>query len=308
MKEIPAHSRKLKHRVQRFLGKPLREKIATVKRRVAGEREAIPVPLRLPFGALWLAREDHIGRPVRVGRFETTETAFVGRCLQPGMIVLDIGAHHGYYTLLASSRVGAEGRVFAFEPSPREHKALREHLELNGCRNVVVEELALGREQRVAELYVVSGHETGCNSLRRPITEGTAVARKVPVVRLDDWIEGRRIRRVDFVKLDVEGGELDVLKGGGKLFERRPRPAVLAEVQDVRTEPWGYQAREIIEYLREKGFTWFEIARDGSLVEMALSVTNYDANYVACPAERRQEFQTLLAVAKPGQPRTHGTH
>lgn len=298
MKEVPAHSRKLKHRVQRFLGRPLAEKIATVKRRVTGEREATPVPLRLPFGAWWLARDDHVGRPVREGQFETAETAFVERWLQPGMTVLDIGAHHGYYTLIASSRVGSEGRVFAFEPSAREQQVLRKHLELNGCRNVVVEEIALGREEKVAELYVVQGRQTGCNSLRKPIIEGTAMARKVRVVRLDDWIEGRKMGRVDFIKLDVEGGEMDVLEGGDRLFERRPRPVVLAEVQDVRTEPWGYHAKEIVEYLRGKGFMWFEIAPDGSLVEMGLSADKYDGNYIACPAERRHQCQMLLPPTK----------
>lgn len=299
MREVPAHSRKLKHRVQRFLAKPWREKIATVKRHVAGRREAAPVRVRLPFGALWLARDDHVGRPVRKGQFETAETAFVERWLQPGMIVLDIGAHHGYYTLLASSLVRAQGRVFAFEPSPRERKALREHLKLNGCRNVVVEELALGCEEKVAELYVVQGNQTGCNSLRKPMIESTAVTKKAQVARLDDWIEEQKIERVDFIKLDVEGGELDVLKGGDRLLERRPRPVVLAEVQDVRTEPWGYRAKEIIEHLLEKEFAWFGIAEDGSLAEMDVSVKGYEGNYLACPAERLPQLQILLHPVEP---------
>jgi FkbM family methyltransferase len=298
VKEIPAHSRKLKHRLQRFLAKPWREQIATVKRRVDGRRKAAPAPVRLPFGALWLARDDHIGRPVREGQFERAETAFVERWLHPGMTVLDIGAHHGYYTLLASLRVGTEGCVFAFEPSPRERKALTAHLRLNGCRNVVVEELALGCEDKAAELFVVQGHETGCNSLRKPIIESTAVTRKVRVARLDDWIEERKIDQVDFIKLDVEGGEQDVLKGAEKLFERRPRPVLLAEVQDIRTEPWGYRAKEIIEYLRRKGFTWFEIAQDGALVKSDFWANEYDGNFVACPAERLELLKTLLLPAK----------
>src|SRR5271165_1844245 len=156
-----------KHRLRRFLAKPLREKIAAVRRRVSWQKEATPVAVRLPFGALWLARNDHIGQPVREGQFEKRETAFVKRWLQPRMTVLDIGAHHGYYTLLASRRVGGEGKVVAFEPSARERAAVLEHLKLNCCGNVLVEGLALGNEERETELYVVQGGQTGCNSLRK---------------------------------------------------------------------------------------------------------------------------------------------
>ncbi len=297
--KIPAHSGKLKHRVRRFLAKPLREKIATVRRRVRGQREAAPVPVRLPFGALWLARNDHIGQPVREGRFENAESAFVERWLQPGMTVLDIGAHHGYYTLLASRRVGSEGRVVAFEPSPREREALRQHVKLNRCGNVLVEGLALGSENKEAEFYVVQGSQTGCNSLRRPLIESTTVARKVQVKRLDDWMKERKIERVDFIKLDVEGGELEVLQGAEQLLERRsrPRPVVLAEVQDLRTGPWGYPAKEIIEYLRAKGYEWFGIAEDGTLTEMDVSASEFDGNFVACPAERIAQAQAFVRPA-----------
>ena len=63
---------------------------------------------------------------------------------------------------------------------------------------------------------------------------------------------------MDFIKLDVEGAELDVLKGADLLLNRRPRPVILAEVQDVRTQPWGYRARDI-QHLSHKGYKWFRL-------------------------------------------------
>jgi FkbM family methyltransferase len=77
-----------------------------------------------------------------------------------GMTVLDVGAHNGFYTLLASKKVGPSGRVIAFEPSPRERQRLLSNLWINRCSNVIVEPVALAEEDSVATLFVVSGAET----------------------------------------------------------------------------------------------------------------------------------------------------
>jgi FkbM family methyltransferase len=209
----------------------------------------------------------------------------VERFLQPGMTVLDIGAHHGLYTLLASKRVGGKGRVFAFEPSPRERRALNLHALLNFCRNVTVESVALGNQEATADLFVVQGGQTGCNSLRPPIViSGTSPVR-VRVTRLDSWLATHNVERVDFIKLDVEGGELEALKGAAELLKRRPRPVILAEVQDIRTAPWGYRAKEILTRLREADFTWFRLLEGGLLETLDLSGESFDGNFVACPRE-----------------------
>ena len=128
----------------------------------------IPQRVRLPFGSRWVARNDACGRMILRGRFENIESQFVEQFLKPGMIVLDIGAHHGYYSLLASQRVGPLGRVIAFEPSPRERHNLLQHLQMNSCTNVRVEEMALGETEGRADFHIVKGKETGCNSLRPP--------------------------------------------------------------------------------------------------------------------------------------------
>jgi hypothetical protein len=107
----------------------------------------------------------------------------------------------------------------------------------------------------------------------------------VEVVTLDSYLENAGIRRVDFVKLDVEGGELAVLQGAEKLLEQRPRPVILAEVQDIRTQPWGYRASEIVRFLSDKGYKWFSLSAEGSLAPLDLGAETFDGNFVACPEE-----------------------
>jgi hypothetical protein len=155
-------------RIWRFLRRPRRVQYISLASRARRVFPEMPIPLRLPFGAWWLAQKSALDDDLIHDGFEVVEIAFVERLLRPGMTVLDAGAHHGLYTLLASKRVGKRGRVIAFEPSPRERKRLRRHLWLNRSRNVTVQSCALGDEHREADLFLVEGREDWCNSLRSP--------------------------------------------------------------------------------------------------------------------------------------------
>jgi Methyltransferase FkbM domain len=115
------------------------------------------------------------------------------------------------------------------------------------------------------------------------------------VRKLDDVLAERGIQHVDFIKLDAEGGELAILEGARKLLQTAPRPAILAEVEDIRTRPWGYPAREIMQLLARWNYRWFALSETGSLYPASPDDESYDSNYVALPDERAEEFQRLLA-------------
>ncbi len=288
-------------RVRRFLTSPLRRKYITVALRARRVFPEMPIPLRLPFGAWWLAEKGALDHELMYNGFEETEMRFVERLLRPGMTVVDVGAHHGLYTLLAAKRVGRRGKVIAFEPSARERLRLAKHLRVNRCGNVEVEDCALGRECGEAEFYIVDGFRDWGNSLR-PAAVGEPT-RKVTVAlrRLDDVLGERGVARVDFIKLDAEGGELAVLEGARRLLQTAPRPAILAEVQDVRTRPWGYPARAITQLLARWNYRWFALSEVGTLYPASPDEESYDANLVALPEERAEEFLEKLA-----EPRKRG--
>jgi FkbM family methyltransferase len=280
-------------RASRFWKRPLGEKMRILKGQWRAAAANIPVPIRLPFGALWLSRNDNMGEPLRTGGFERDELAFVGRFLRSGKTVLDVGAHQGLYSLLASKLVGPSGHVYSFEPSPRERRALGINLLLNLCRNVSVQNVALGREEGSADLYVVQGYQRGCNSLRPPKAESKTSPVRVPLETLDGFALKKRLRAVDFIKLDVEGGELDVLRGGTHLLESRPRPIILAEVQDIRTAPWGYRGKDILDYLGDREYEWFLFLEGGLLAPLDLVASQFDGNFLAVPRERLEEVREL---------------
>ena len=290
-------TRAFSQRYWRFLQKPLYQKSGSLYARCRKIFPSAPLPVHLPFGAWLIARSDYLGSMLTCDTFEPSERAFLQRFLQPGMTVLDIGAHHGLYTLLAARQVGAHGSVYSFEPSPRERKALRLNLWLNRCGNVTIEPFALGNVETSSDLYVVEGFNTGCNSLRPPnIPEQTSTI-AVSVRTLDNWFAEEKPDHIDFIKVDVEGAELSVIEGATQLLSEQPRPVIMAEVEAIRTEPWGYPPIDIIRSLENLQFSWFKANEDGHLRAIDKSTETFAGNFVAIPQERRAAV--LARIAQP---------
>ena len=290
----PAARPALPRRIARFIASPTRRKYITLAARARGVFPKMPIPLRLPFGGWWLAEKSAMDHQLMYNEFETTETHFVQKLLRARMTALDVGAHHGLYTLLLSRKVGRSGKVIAFEPSPRECRRLERHLRFNRCANVHLERCAVGSEPGEADLFLADGFQDWCNSLRPPALPDATHTVTVRVRRIDDVLAEQRVAKVDFIKLDVEGGELAALEGATRILYGESRPAILAEVQDMRTLPWGYAAREIIQYLIRMDYRWFAIAAKGALLPISCDQEEYDANLVALPVERTEEFLGLL--------------
>jgi FkbM family methyltransferase len=284
----------ISQRIRRFAARPTADKIVSLAFWLRRIFPSAPIPYRLPFGAWFLIGNSQVYTALLTSEFETAEINFVQSYLKQGMTALDLGAHHGLYTLLASKRVGSNGKVFAFEPSPRERKQLVRNVRINFCSNVHIEPYALGKEPTRENLYVVEGGEDGCNSLRPPAVQSETGPVPVEVVTLDAIASKLSLTKVDFVKLDVEGAELDVLKGALGLLQTICRPVLLVEVYDVRTKPWGYQAREIVEFLDRLGYRWFQLLDNGSLRLVSSNLDVYDANLVALPTERMDEILNSL--------------
>jgi FkbM family methyltransferase len=142
------------------------------------------------------------------------ERFVVQRLLAPGMRVADIGANIGYYLLLIEQVIGPRGRVLCVEPEPDNLEDLRRVIAANSFQNVEIVSAALGAENTEMQL------SRGLNG--RVVPSGGDL--KVPLMRLDDLWDRAMRDRVDFLKIDVEGFEGEVLAGGEHIIsEHRPR-------------------------------------------------------------------------------------
>lgn len=260
-----------------------------------------PIPVPLPYGGWFLCYGDVMGASVFLykftrERYEENYWKFVQQFLKPGMIFFDIGANQGFYTILASKLVGPEGKVFAFEPAPTEFRKLKLNILINRLKNVVVEPLALGSREGSSDFYLVLNGKGSFSSLRPPAKDVNARTKliKVPLTTLDTYIYSNNISRVEFIKIDAEGGELDVLKGGLKVL-REIRPIVMCEIADIRTQQWGYKASEICQFLENCGYLWFQITPNGKIVFHKIK-DRYDhawENLIAVPIEKLDELENF---------------
>jgi len=165
--------------------------------------------------------------------YEPGATGAVLTTLGEGDVFVDIGANSGYFTVLAALRVGARGRVFAFEPNSAVRQQLRRHIQLNAIADrVTVSELALADEDKNdVRLFVSCWPENDGIASLTPSTETVArgglradASIPVHVRRFDTWVQSARPPRIDLMKIDVEGAEAKVLSGMSATFARlRPR-------------------------------------------------------------------------------------
>lgn len=183
-------------------------------------------------GRIRLLYGETLGRDVLfLGGLERAEVAFVARSLCVGECAVDVGANVGLFTIAMGQAVGRSGQVLAAEPLAENARRLRENLALNGLNNVTVLEAALGASDGQTTLYIADDPAFPSTAV---VASGHPVvgARTVRCVTLDHWWADAGSPSVRVMKVDVEGSELEVLKGGVCLL-RACKPVLLVEANDA---------------------------------------------------------------------------
>ena len=153
-----------------------------------------------------------------------TEIRFVRR-LQPGMQAVDVGANHGVYTLAMAAAAGPTGRVWAFEPTPATGDLLQQSLDLGGFSHAGLLRTALSDRSGTARFNV--GKQSELNAIARDESGPGSI--EVKVATLDGVSLDLGWRGIDFIKIDAEGHDRNVLLGGKSFFERES-PLVMFEI------------------------------------------------------------------------------
>lgn len=201
---------------------------------VAGARLRVPGPRSIRLSVVLGNRRIH---------------RLLDRALAPGAIVIDVGAHTGYNTVYAATRVGSAGRVIAIEPTADNVAILEENVRANQLAQVEIRAVAAGRRREVRPFFVRGAHSAVNSLFERSIYADVTSVESIEVIPVDETIAGN----ADLVKIDVEGGELEVLGGMTRLLTV-PSVQLIVEWHPQLQEHAGFAADALPRFLFDHGF------------------------------------------------------
>lgn len=190
-----------------------------------------------------LNMEDYIDRNIYFDSFEFLCKKEFFKKFKSGCVFVDIGTNIGYYSLVASCLVGRSGRVISFEPNPSTLNVLKRNIELSSSSNIELFEFALSDSKGEVQIFCPINETHGFSSMKNQgwekVNTFTVLTEQLDVLIPKD------INRIDFLKIDVEGAELQVFKGARETIMKF-RPTILLELNENAAKYYNYDTLDVI--------------------------------------------------------------
>lgn len=249
---------------------------------------------------MYINEEDYEEVPMSIlcfGDYEKVETDMVLSvlsCLQKENItIFDIGANVGWYTLNILNRFGKQTAVYAFEPSPITYNRLVNNLALNDADVTHAVNIGFYKESGVMEFYY-DQEGSGASSLVNLRNKEEIKTIDVNMYSMDEWVEKKEIKEIDFIKCDVEGSELFVYEGGKETIKKY-LPIIFSEMLRKWSAKFGYHPNDIIKFLSDLGYACYVISDNVYLKEIFIVDENtVETNYFFLHREKHADLINKL--------------
>lgn len=198
----------------------------------------------------WLNPNKYLDREIiNQSVFEPYSTTFIKKLLKKGDVVLDVGANIGYYTVIMSKLVGITGKVYAFEPTKYYGDFLLMNVKENDIENCEV--LPIGLSSKACDVEISFGESSA--TMHWVADFDPRFKERITLTTLDDFIHDKKITRIDFIKIDVDGHEPEFLKGAAEVLAKM-QPVILLEVSHEHYLNAGITAWDFYADLIEQGY------------------------------------------------------
>ena len=228
------------------------------------------------------------------GTYQSDVLLALDSFVKEGDIVYDIGGHHGLMALKSSLAVGDNGSVITFEPNPSVRPLLKENVALNGFSNIVVEELALSDRKGSIPFFAQEGDVTWNSTIIQGFVADNAKKIMVETMTLDEYVEEKKLVP-NVIKIDTEGSELMILKGGMNTLKKY-NPVLIMEFNASAAKAADTTIEKLVQSLKEESYELYYLEQDSNgycndvnkLTAYALDVPG-NRNVICLPESRRPE-------------------
>ncbi|MHA1381251.1 MAG: FkbM family methyltransferase [Candidatus Helarchaeota archaeon] len=187
------------------------------------------------------------------GVYEKYETVLFKKLIKPGMVVIDIGANIGYYSLIAAKLVGSKSKVYAFEPEPRNYRLLVKNIKINSYNNIIPIQKAASNKQGKTKLFTDKGNLGNPSFSEDNISEKEGFV-NVKTITLDEFFENLVIdNNIIFIKIDAQGAEGLILEGAERLLKNN-NLIIIMEFWPYGLKNLGTNPTKLLNKLYEYGF------------------------------------------------------
>jgi FkbM family methyltransferase len=262
------------------------------------EVNANELQLRLASGARFVWDPEDVRTAPNIalldGAYEPQELAVLSRLARNSKIIIDVGANIGWYAIQLSRIAGEATRVFCFEPVPSTRARLARNVELNGLeQRIRIFDFGLGDKAGTVEFFLPAISGSVAASARNLHPEEQTVRLSVRLEPLDDVAAREQIERVDLIKCDVEGAELQVLRGARRIIER-DNPVIFLEMLRKWSRHFDYHPNDIIQLLRQSGYRCWAVG-DGPVREIdAVGEDTRETNYLFLHGSHKDEMAAIV--------------
>lgn len=194
------------------------------------------------------------------------EISVIKEQISAGDVVVDVGAGMGFYTLIIAEKIGPNGRIYAFEPDPKNFNELKKNVAKSGYQNIILENKAVSERSGKIKLFVSEYFKGDHRTYGIPNDQLQSV--DVETVSLDDYFKNYS-GRMNFIKIDVNGFEASVFRGMKNLLARMKDVKILTEFYPVGLSRCSTDPREYLSFFKANNFTVFHLNDDAGRVELA---------------------------------------
>ncbi len=189
--------------------------------------------------------------------YEPNQTEIVKKYVHKGDIVIDIGAHVGYYTLLMAQLVGENGKVYSFEPDPVNFQLLKKSVEINGFENVVLIQKAVSNITDKVKLFL-GDDDSAINRIYDAKLGDTKESIDVESITIDEYFK-ENDELINFIKIDSEGSEVKIVNGMKQFLSRNKELVMMTEFFPFLIKKSGDEPNQYLKSLEKSGFSLYNI-------------------------------------------------